>query len=195
MSATSDFSCFSFDHADQWNWLWNQLFWCYSEDSHYNSATKPPKTGPRTPLLVLYCTAVKFGGNSKHGIKCCWIYFICCYSIWDLLGTRVFPQTLLSSFVIWKQFYQLANEIVKNSQAKKAVWGLKKKDWGNIYGGGRLLEKIGALSCFQIWFREGTVIWGFADLRTWGLVQGITKLPCPPPEFLERGSGIELLAQ
>ena len=39
------------------------------------------------------------------------------------------------------------------------------------------------------------MVWGFADLGTWGLVQGITKLSCPPPEFLECGSGIELLAQ
>lgn len=38
------------------------------------------------------------------------------------------------------------------------------------------------------------MIWGFADLGTWGLVQGITKLSCLPSEFLERGSGIELLA-
>ena len=176
MSATSDFYSFSFDHADLWNWLWNQLFWCYSEDSHYNSATKSPKTGPRTPLLVLLFHCCEIGGNSKRGIKCYWIYFICCYSTWDLLGTQVYAQTLLFSFVIWKQFYQLANEIVRNSRAKKAVWGLKKKDQGHIYGRGSLLEKTGALSCFHIWFRGGTVIWGFAGLGTWGLVQGITVI-------------------
>ena len=134
MSATSDFSSFSFDHANQWNWLWNQLFWCYSEDSHYNSATKSAKTGPRTPLLVLLFHCCEIRGNLKRGIKCYWIYFICCCSTWDLLGTQVYPQTLLSSFVIWKQFYQLANEIVRNSQAKKAVWGLKKRTFWRKLG-------------------------------------------------------------
>lgn len=48
------FFSFSFDHAYQWDWLWDQFFWCYSEDSHYHSATQSPKTGPRTPLLVLF---------------------------------------------------------------------------------------------------------------------------------------------
>lgn len=109
----------------------------------------------------------------------------------------VYPQTLLFSSVIWKQFYQLASEIVKASMAKKAVWRFKKKDWGNIYGGDRLSEKIGALSCFQIWFGGGIVIFG--QVTCWsgehGGGLGITLLSCPPSTFLDYGSGIELLAQ
>lgn len=60
---------FSFDHADQRNWLRDQLVGRDSEDPHHDSAAQPPEAGPGAPLLVLVLRCWETWGKFKHAVK------------------------------------------------------------------------------------------------------------------------------
>lgn len=60
---------FSFDHADQRNWLRDQLVGRDGEDPHHDSAAQPPEAGPGAPLLVLVLRCWETWGKFKHAVK------------------------------------------------------------------------------------------------------------------------------